>query len=139
MALATRLNLDVFTPEKEAVKSVEVEGVIIPGELGQMNVLPGHVSLVTNLKPGTFAYREQGEWKWAVLSGGFAQVGEGKVTVLAETMELATEIDKARAENALKRAEESLKELDFGTDEHEEAWAAQERAKARIETHKDHN
>ncbi len=139
MALATRLNLEVCTPEKKAVAGAEVEGVIIPGELGQMNVLPGHVSLVTNLKAGTFAYRPNGEWSWAVLSGGFAQVGDGKVTILAETMEMATEIDKARAANALKKAEESLKELEFGTAAHEDAWSAQERAKARIETSEKHN
>ncbi len=89
MALATRISLDVFTPEKEAVKGLEVGGIIIPGELGQMHVLPGHVSLVTNLKSGTFAYREQGqeEWKRAVVSGGFAQICGAKVTVLAETIE----------------------------------------------------
>ena len=69
-----KLKIDVVTPERAVARGVEVESVILPGAEGQMNILPGHVNLLTSLRGGTFAYLQNGAWTWAVLSGGFAEV-----------------------------------------------------------------
>lgn len=126
------LRLNVVTPEKSVAKDLEVESVILPGTNGQMNVLPGHVNLLTSLRPGSFAYLVKGAWQWAVLSGGFAEVVGDKVIVLAETVEMQRELDAARAEQAFKRASEDLKKLKHGSDEYAGAMAARERAEARV-------
>ena len=126
------LRLDVVTPEKSIAKELAVESVILPGTSGQMNVLPGHVNLLTSLRPGSFAYLLDGTWQWAVLGGGFAEVVGEKVIVLAETMELRNELDLARAELALKRAQEAMKAEKHGTDGYIAAVAARERAEARL-------
>jgi len=106
-----KINLSVVTPEKAIVSGIDTEAVVLPGELGQMTILPGHTSLLTNLGLGSFAYKQEGIWKWAYLTGGFAQVGEDKMTVLAETVELAHEIDVAEAELELKNISEKLKNI----------------------------
>lgn len=126
------LRLDLVTPEKSVTKDLEVESVILPGTNGQMNVLPGHINILTSLRPGSFAYMHKGEWKWAVLGGGFAEVAGDKVIVLAETMEMIQELNTARAELALKRAQDTLKAQKHGTDEYIAALAARERAEARL-------
>lgn len=127
-----QLHLEVVTPERSVVKGAAVESIILPATQGQMTVLPGHISLVTSLKPGSFAYQAGGVWQWAVLSGGFAQIVGERVIVLAETVELARELDVARAELALKKAQEAIKKTEAGTSAYEEAWLAKERAEARI-------
>ena len=127
-----RIRLDVVTPEKSIAKDLAVESVILPGTNGQMNVLPGHVNLLTSLRAGSFAYLYNGVWQWAVLGGGFAEVVGERVIVLAETMELRHELDLARAELALKRAQETLKSETHGTDGYNSARSAQERAEARL-------
>jgi F-type H+-transporting ATPase subunit epsilon len=125
----TSLLLSVVTPERSIVKDLAVSSVILPGELGQLNVLPGHTNLVTTLKHGTFGYRVGEEWQVAFLSAGFAQIYGGKVTVLAETVEMAQELDVARAESELAHANSQLKTLKVGSPE----YAAEVEKKAMAE------
>lgn len=114
------LSLEVVTPRKQVVYEDSVHSVVIPGTMGQMEVLDGHINVMTTLVPGTFAYQidPNGEYQWAALSGGYAQILNGKITVLAETLELSQEIDAAKIE--LKRVEllKKLKEQDSGTEEY---------------------
>ena len=128
------LILDVVTPQKSTVESVEVEKVMLSGELGEFMVLPNHKSLLTNLKSGTFAYFKDNFWNWAVLSGGFAQIKDNKVLVLAETIELQNKIDAARAKQALERAEKRLKNWSEDGTDSDRAMAAKARADARLDT-----
>ncbi|MGZ3693356.1 MAG: ATP synthase F1 subunit epsilon [Bdellovibrionota bacterium] len=127
--MTTELLLSVVTPERSIVKDLAVSSVILPGELGQLNVLPGHTNLVTTLRHGTFGYRVGEEWQVAFLSAGFAQIYGGKVTVLAETVEMAQELDVARAESELAQANSQLKTLKVGSPE----YAAQAEIKAMTE------
>ncbi len=122
--------LNIVTPEKKITSDLPVESVVIPGEQGQMTILPDHADLLTSLRPGSFAYKAQGKWTWAFLNDGFAQIHKNTLTVLAETMELAKEIDKARAQRALSNAKEILEKP--GSVEYEQATLARERAEARI-------
>ena len=80
------LVLSVVTPERSIVNDVAVESIVLPGEAGQLTLLPGHINFITTLTHGTFGYKVGDMWQIAYLSGGFTQVFEGKVTVLAETL-----------------------------------------------------
>ncbi len=130
------LSLNIVTPEKSIVSAVGAEAVVLPGELGQMTILPGHINLLTNLKLGSFAYKQAGEWKWAYLSGGFAQVSGGKVNVLAETVELAHDINLAEAELALTNATEKLKASKAENANYPALVAEKDLAQARVDAAK---
>lgn len=131
--------LSVVTPEKSIVSGDAADAVVLPGELGQMTVLPGHINLLTNLKLGSFAYKKAGTWVWAYLTGGFAQVQGGKVTVLAETVELAHEIDLAEAELSLKNASESLSKSKVDSEDYPALRLQKELAEAKLAAAKQHN
>jgi F-type H+-transporting ATPase subunit epsilon len=127
------LQLEVVTPEKRVVQ-VEISELVAPGALGEFGVLPGHESFVTALGVGLVSFRSSagGETRYLAVSGGFAEVGEDRIIVLADTCEPAGEIDRPRAEAARDRATERLKELpaeDTGVGEAREALA---RAEARL-------
>ncbi len=101
------LQLEVVTPDKEVVNT-SVDYVSCPGVDGEFGVLKNHVALLSALKVGILRYNQDGKDQLIFISGGFADVNDNVVTVLAESAELAQEIDKGRAQNAQKRAEERL-------------------------------
>ena len=109
-----KLNLEIVTAER-VVHSDEVDMVLVQGTLGQMALLPSHAPLMTTLEPGELMVRKGGEDSSLFVSGGFLELMNDKVTVLADTAEHADEIDTARAEEAKKRAEErkELHPVDF--------------------------
>lgn len=103
------LQLEIVTPER-TVFSAEASMVIAQTVDGQIGILPGHIPLVTVLETGVMRVQsgQEQEQKLAV-SGGFLEVSpDNKLTVLAETAELAEEIDVERAQQARARAEERL-------------------------------
>src|SRR5258707_10951182 len=100
--------LEIVTPEKMVVRDV-AEEIQIPGRNGYLGVLPGHAPLITELGAGEINYRAGGQSHRFAVAWGFAEVLPDRVTVLAETVERANEIDVSRAQNSLARAEESLK------------------------------
>lgn len=130
------LSLSVVTPEKSIVSAASAEAVVLPGELGQMTILPGHINLLTNLQLGSFAYKQGGIWQWAYLTGGFAQVSAGKVNVLAETVELAHEINLAEAELALSNAAEKLKNSKIDSSDYPALVVQKDLAQARVDAAK---
>ena len=83
--------------------------VVVPGELGEMGILPNHAPLLSNLKYGFLRVRYQGNEEIFTVAGGVVEVQPEIVTVLADAAENVSEIDSARAEAARKRAEEFLK------------------------------
>ncbi len=95
--MAKTFQLEIVTPEKTAL-SAPVESVVLPGSEGDLGVLPGHMPLVTALKAGELHFVRDGQPQFLALSGGFAQVTPSKVVVLAETAEMASEIDVHRAQ-----------------------------------------
>lgn len=89
---------------------LDVSEIAIPGEFGIFTVLPGHTPLLSALGIGVLVARPaKGEPQYFAVHGGFAEVTEDKVLVLAQTAEEAEEIDLARAEDARDRAERRLK------------------------------
>lgn len=88
------LQLEVVTPDKTVV-SAQVEMAVCPGVMGEFGVLPHHVSLLSALKIGNLRYTEGGKQHNVFISGGFADVNNKVLTVLAESAELAEDIDTA--------------------------------------------
>jgi F-type H+-transporting ATPase subunit epsilon len=128
----TTLKLNVVTPERSILKDTPVESLVLPGGMGQFNVLPGHTNFITTLSHGVFGYRVSGEWQIAFLSGGFTQVYAGEVTVLAETVEMAAELDLAKAEAEVQSIHGKLKAAKAGSDEYTVLMLAADQAAARV-------
>ena len=103
-----RLRLEIVTAER-VVYSDDVDIVIAPGTMGKLGILPRHTPLLTTLQPGELRVRKGGEEVAMAVSGGFLEVFQNTVTILADAAERADEIDIERAQQAMKRAEEQLK------------------------------
>jgi F-type H+-transporting ATPase subunit epsilon len=101
------LNLEIVTAES-LVFSDDVDIVIAPGIEGQLGILPNHDALMTILEPGELCVRKGSEETFIALGGGFLEVLQNKVVILADAAERADDIDMARAEAAKKRAQERL-------------------------------
>ena len=136
--LPDTIKLTVVTPERELLSETVVE-VQLPGADGYLGVLPGHAALITELGVGELTYRPAGNAKPTVLAimRGFAEVLPDRATVLAETAERAAEIDLARAERALKRAQERMSSGDPNID-WDRATIALKRALIRIQVVRKH-
>ena len=109
------LRLDIVTPDK-VVLNAEVDYVGAEGVDGQFGLLPPHAPMLSALKVGDLYYRQGSETHWVFVSGGFAQISDNKVTILAESAELASDIDVERAQEAKARAEKRLAEAQPDTD-----------------------
>ncbi len=131
--LPQQIDLQVVTPERRAV-SESVTSVSLPGRDGRLGILPGHAPLVSELAPGVISYESGGNTGQLAISGGFTEVLQGRVIVLAETAERAEEIDVERARRAQERAGEQLhRGVAGGESDSEAAHAAVARASARLE------
>ena len=115
--LPEAIQLVVVTPERQLLRETVTE-VDIPGNEGQLGILPGHAPLMTEVGIGELSYRASVSSQPVTLAviQGFAEVLADRVTVLAETAERAEEIDVARAEAAKARAEKRLASNDTNID-----------------------
>jgi F-type H+-transporting ATPase subunit epsilon len=103
------LTLDMVTPDREVISSVTLQKLVVPAEEGEITILPDHRPLITTLTTGTVVFHyEHGEWDAASISWGFAEIKDNHVVLLAETLELAREIDTRRATFAKEFAEKKL-------------------------------
>ena len=105
--LPEAIELVIVTPTRQLLRARAVE-VTLPGANGYLGILPGHAPLMTELGIGELTYRHAAQGEPISVIRGFAEVLPDRVTVLAETAELAAEIDIARAEAAKARAEKHL-------------------------------
>ncbi len=128
--MAETIQLEIVTPERLVVNEA-AEEIQIPGKSGYLGILPGHAPLITELAVGEITYRTGGQLKRLAVAWGFAEVLQNKVTILAETAELAEEIDVKRAQSAQQQAEQELKKS--GPGGNPEAEAALARANTRID------
>ncbi|MFH1258937.1 MAG: F0F1 ATP synthase subunit epsilon [Elusimicrobiota bacterium] len=101
--------LEIITPDKVVYKD-EVDFIVLPAAEGELGVEPGHTYYLTSLKTGEMRVKKKNEWYYLALSSGFADISSSKVTVLAETAELAEQINYERALQAKLQALEKLKE-----------------------------
>lgn len=103
----SKLILQIVTPERE-VLSREVDEVVLPSQNGSMGVLSGHAPLLALLDTGAVEYRDGGERKLAAVCGGFAEIQRTGVKILANTCEMAEEIDLERARRSQERGQNEL-------------------------------
>ena len=124
--------LEIVTPER-VVYSGQVTSLQAPGTEGSFGVMAGHMLLLASLDIGVLRFADEGgEGVQMAVSGGFAEVGRERVTVLAETAESAEEIDVQRAESSRQRAEERLANRGDGKVDAARARAAFMRAQNRL-------
>jgi F-type H+-transporting ATPase subunit epsilon len=127
--------LSIVTPERPVV-DLEVDSVVVPGSEGEFGVLPSHEPFLAPVAAGVVSYVAAGGAQRVATSGGFAEVTQEHVTLLARTAEPADEIDAERAEAARARAEEGLRAAEPSTtpDQVARLEAAIARAIARLRT-----
>jgi F-type H+-transporting ATPase subunit epsilon len=130
--MADTLRLRIVTPERQMLDE-EVDEVTAPGTVGEFGVLPNHVPFLTSLQPGRLLFKQRGQTHTLVIGGGFAEVSDNIMTVLANSAEEVGEINVERAQVALKKAEESLRTLSPTEPTFAEVDAARRRAQVRIE------
>ena len=130
--MAERLTLELATPTRLVV-SAEVDEVVAPGSLGYFGVLPGHAPLLATLGIGEVTYRIGRDEHHVAVSGGFAEVRNDKVIILADVAETPADIDRARAERARDRAEARLAGRNQEEIDYARAMCALARAQTRLQ------
>ncbi len=109
--MAASFRLRIVTPERHLLDE-DVEEVTAPGAAGEFGVLPDHIAFLTVLAPGRLIYKSGGKRHVLAIFGGYAEVADNVMTVLADGAELVEEIDAQRAERELRDAETKLAGLD---------------------------
>ena len=102
------LRVQIVTAEREVFAEESVDMVVAPGAEGVVGILPRHAPLLTTLQPGIIRIKRGGGEEAMAVGGGFLQVARDQVLILADTAERADEVDEARAEEARRRARETL-------------------------------
>ena len=133
--MAGTFSLRIVSPEGNVLKE-DVEFVVLPGGLGELGILPNHAPLISGLNVGVMRYTLNSTIKRVAITGGFVEVIDNSVTVLADTAELSEEIDLTRAVEAQERATERLKSHSDEIDVRRAEYALR-RANARINASED--
>src|SRR6266849_1601060 len=99
--------VDIMTPERLLMQT-EAESIVVPAAEGELGILPHHAPLLAQLQPGEIRLRRGGNVELFAVSGGFIEVESNKVSIFAETAEMAHEIDVERARQAAERAKAQM-------------------------------
>jgi len=104
------IHVDVVSAEA-SIFAGEAKFVALPGESGELGILPGHTPLISRIRPGTvkISRADNGEEEHIFVAGGLLEIQPGTVTVLADTAIRSHDLDEAKAEQARKAAEEALR------------------------------
>ena len=111
------LRLEIVTPESKAY-SEDVDSVVLPASEGEIGVLPEHSPLMTKLHPGELRVIKGGEELRLAVGEGFVEITPDKVAVLTDMAIEEASIDENLAEQAMRKAEEALKDQHIGAEEH---------------------
>lgn len=127
--------LTVVTPEKRLVLNQEIDEVTVPGQLGELNILPGHVPLITTLDTGILRWKLKGAGTQnvAVVSWGYCQVHADGVDLLADIADLPEDVEAAETATRLAAAEKKAAQLEMTEDEREQARREVSRLRADLE------
>ncbi|CAM2181084.1 ATP synthase F1 complex subunit epsilon [Paraburkholderia sacchari] len=125
--MAATIKVDVVSAE-ESIFAGQAKFVALPGEAGELGILPGHTPLITRIRPGAVRIvGAEGDEEFVFVAGGILEVQPGAVTVLADTAIRGKDLDEAKAGEARKRAEEALQNagsnLEYATAQAELAYA----------------
>jgi F-type H+-transporting ATPase subunit epsilon len=130
--MADKIRLRIVTPS-QLLFDEEVDEVTAPGVLGQFGVLPNHITFLSLLEPGEISYKQGAIRRYLAVSGGYAEVLDNVMTILAPSAEFGVDIDTARAQRAKDIAEKCLRELNFEDKNFKAAEVALQRALARLQ------
>jgi F-type H+-transporting ATPase subunit epsilon len=130
--MADKIRVRIVTPSR-LVLDEEVDEVTAPGELGEFGVLPNHIAFLSTLVPGELSFKQGGTKTTLAISGGYAEVLDNVMTVLASSAEFPDEIDLARSQHAREQAEKTLARTDADEAERQAAEEALRRASVRLQ------
>jgi F-type H+-transporting ATPase subunit epsilon len=125
--MADQLELEIATPERQLVRQ-QVSGVQLPGKDGYLGILPGHAALLGQLGAGVLSYSVSNQMHYLAVDGGFVEIREDHVRVLADSAVKAEDVNLVKAKSDLQQATDQL-----GTaPDPDAAIAAVNRAQARV-------
>ncbi len=127
-----KIQLEVVTPERRLLAE-PVDMVTVPGLGGELGILPGHTPLISELQTGVLSYIQDGKTFQLHVSGGFVEVRDDHVSVLAEVAERPEEIDAARARLSRERLEKELNGWNGTEEDFELAKARLDRSMVRLQ------
>ena len=130
--MADKIRLRIVTPTRLLIDE-EVDEVTAPGVMGEFGVLPNHIAFLTLLVPGEISYKQGMTKHYLAVSGGYAEVLNNVMTVLATAAEFASDIDTNQARQAKEIAEKRMQELNYEDKEYNTADVALRWANARLE------
>lgn len=130
--MADKIQLEVVTPERR-VLAEPVDMVTVPGLGGELGILPGHTPLISQLQTGVLTYVQDGKSFPLHVSGGFVEVRDDHVSVLAEVAERPEEIDAARARASREKFEKQLNAWSGSEEDFEEVKTELDRSVVRLQ------
>ena len=130
--MAEKIQLEVVTPERR-VLAEPVDMVTVPGLGGELGILPGHTPLISQLQTGVLTYVQEGKTYQLHVSGGFVEVRDDNVSVLAVVAERPDEIDAARARLSRDQLEKQLSAWTGSEEEFETAKVELDRSLVRLQ------
>lgn len=105
------LKFKIVTPNRRTVGPLSVKSVSLPGSRGEITILPGHAKLLSVVETGVVAFEtSEGKKDFAAVSSGFVEVANDLIVLMADTLEMAKDIDLDRATRAQAKAEAALRE-----------------------------
>jgi F-type H+-transporting ATPase subunit epsilon len=128
------MQLEIVTPEK-IIYQGEVDEIVVTTADGEIAVLPHHVNLFTKVLPGELTMKIGGKEQFLAITGGFLEISDNKISLLADYAVRAEEIEVEKALEAQKRAEEILKSKESGLTERDFATAQGDLRRAILELH----
>ncbi len=111
-----KLTVEIVTGERRIYNETDIDMVVAAGVEGLLGILPRHSPLVTPLAPGELRIKKGGQEESLVIFGGFLEVKDGKILILADAAERTDDIDVAAAEEARRAAQETLANRGSGED-----------------------
>lgn len=128
------MQLELITPEK-VVLSQEIDELILNTTKGQIAILPHHANLLTKIAPGEMIVKSHGKESYLAVTGGFLEISDGKISILADFAVKSEDIIVDQAVKAQERAKEMLRKKEEGISERDYALATSELQKAIAQLH----
>ena len=132
------LKLEIVTPEAK-IFSQDVEMVFVPGVDGELGILPKHIPLMTMIKPGELRVSNHGQDTFMAVGEGFVEITGESVTVLTDMAMEEKTIDESAAEEAVKRAQEALRNQHLNDEEVASVEASMQRSLAQLHVKRRHH
>lgn len=129
--MAKKLNVEILTPEKKLVVT-QADEAVVPGGEGLFGVRPGHTPFLSLVEPGVLTLKDGSASQTFFVAGGFVEVGDDTVRVLADQAEPVSAIDVAAAQSRLSEAQERMKGLSAADARFDLEMASVKRETARI-------